>query len=759
MLGAAVIVIPLVRMFLPAEGARLSRLLIAVLIVGALTTFVHLGMMARVDLFRRIHLATWGISHDVHRARLARWHARLMRLTVVLGVLLIIAGFGHEVVGYFFDSDGGALPAAARKAGGWGALLLALASAAFTGYKALPTSRAQDSAESLSPASRAVIRLAPYVVVLVLAIMLAALGHWVIARWAWQPPDALRLSQLVVMASLLQLGFAIYEWTRDLLKYGPGWSFWQWLTGVSAGLASLVGALGLGLALHAWRWVSPAASEVTALATCSAMGLAFCSVFILIESVRRVLGGRGWTLAGFGLQSLNGRAALLTFLAWLGFACQLSFASLGPPATPTSALQVLPWALGALIVLTAAWVVGIGWMADPNLLSLHAFYQARLVRAYLGASNRGRGTEITDTAPGDDVLLRELWNHDQGMPYHLINTTLNLVGAPDLATSQRYAANFVLSKYYCGSSRTGYQRTHEYMDGTLTLGTAVAISGAAASPNMGSKNPGAALAALLALLNVRLGFWAPNPGRSRWRERQARLWPFYLVYEFLSQTNDSGTYCYLTDGGHFDNTGLYALVERGCRYIVVLDCGADPTQEFEDIGTAIRRCRIDFGAEIELEVAGFLEHDANEKDEKRLRRRHVVVGEIVYSEEHWEMLGLPGGDIEANRTGRIIWIKPTVVGDDSADVRQYHRQNLAYPQQTTMDQWYDEAQFEAYRKLGYTSVYAAFEGVQPFVPAPPPPLPVGAALLGAAPAAPGSTVPAPGNRAAIRAYFQGMKTP
>src|SRR5262249_40101216 len=154
---------------------------------------------------------------------------------------------------------------------------------------------------------------------------------------------------------------------------------------------------------------------------------------------------------------------------------------------------------------------------------------------------------------------------------------------------------------YCGSPRTGFRRTTDYMGGAMTLGAALATSGAAVSPNMGSATPGAALALLLSTLNVRLGLWVPTPGQSSWMLPQTRLWPYYLLRESLSQTNDIGTYCYLTDGGHFDNTGLYALVARGCRYIVLADNGADPSRRFSDVGAAIRRCRIDFGAEILLD--------------------------------------------------------------------------------------------------------------------------------------------------------------
>ena len=232
---------------------------------------------------------------------------------------------------------------------------------------------------------------------------------------------------------------------------------------------------------------------------------------------------------------------------------------------------------------------------------------------------------------------------------------------------------------------------------------------------------------LMALLNVRLGSWMPNPARGRWREGQAHLWPFYLAYEFLARSTDTESYCYLTDGGHFDNTGLYALVERGCRYIVVLDVGADPELMCADIGQAVRMCRIDFGAEIDVDVGQF-----RRRGPERLAERHVVVGDIVYHPAHWQSLGWPAADA-VSRTGRIVWIKPMVVPGDPADIRQYGRENREFPQQTTLDQWYDEAQFESYRKLGYDSVMSALAAA--------PPIPVG-----------------PG-RAGISPFFSGFHTP
>ncbi len=234
------------------------------------------------------------------------------------------------------------------------------------------------------------------------------------------------------------------------------------------------------------------------------------------------------------------------------------------------------------------------------------------------------------------------------------------------------------------------------MYGKLSLGTALATSGAAASPTMGSKTPSAALAMLLAFLNIRLGFWAPTPNQSRWRSPQARLWPYYLLRESLSQTNDLSAYCYLTDGGHFDNTGLYSLVERGCRYIVLLDCGADPKPCFADLGEAVRRCRIDFDAEITLDVDNFVRM---KKGIAKAERPHYVVGKILYAKEHLQRLGW--GDLSLlDRQGIVIWVKPSLRSGDPADVRQYGLENAEFPQQSTGDQWFGESQFESYRRLG-----------------------------------------------------------
>jgi hypothetical protein len=457
---------------------------------------------------------------------------------------------------------------------------------------------------------------------------------------------------------------------------------------------SIVLALSAGFLLPTWLFHVSEVPLTEGLTPILLPGAAGCFLLVLLDM--------NWG------ERDNRRSLWLITLAYVGFAT-IFFMSLASANVSIHSWQVVLGLLSAVIV----WVVALGWMVDPNAVSMHQFYRGRLVRAYLGASNvrrRKQGNkEITETVAGDDLLLSSLRNCDRGGPYHLINTTLNLVGGRDLATAQRSASSFTLSGLHCGSGRTDYRATKEYMSGQLSLGTAVAASGAAVSPNMGSKKPTAALAMLMTLLNVRLGYWAPTPNREAWNSSQPRLWPFYLLREFFSQTNDVSTYCYLTDGGHFDNTGLYSLIERGCRYIVLVDCGADPKPPcFQDLGEAIRRCRIDFGTEIELNLDCLI---GPEPDPARC----FVVGKIHFSKDH--MIALEkcpaddannDDDVEAS-TGTIVYVKPAVVGRVTADVRQYALENDGFPHQTTANQWFDEAQFESYRRLGQFCASSAFD--------------------------------------------------
>ena len=91
----------------------------------------------------------------------------------------------------------------------------------------------------------------------------------------------------------------------------------------------------------------------------------------------------------------------------------------------------------------------------------------------------------------------------------------------------------------------------------LRLGTALSISGAAASPNMGYHSS-PAVTFLMTVFNARLGWWLGNPAREKWCEPGPRS-GFYLFKELFGRTNANSKYIYLSDGGHFENLGVYEL--------------------------------------------------------------------------------------------------------------------------------------------------------------------------------------------------------
>jgi hypothetical protein len=650
-----------------------------------------------------------------YRGMLGKLQATLLEVMLFAGVLLLLAGFGHDVVSWMISQTQSKISAV-----GWSGVMAAVISAAYTVYKALPSSH--GTSEAPGKLGKILVASAPPLVLLVLGLALAWVSHELLVLSANQP-DSTRLDTLVTVAMLLgvlQMIFAFVETFRDPISPPPVSTFWHRIIPESLLPAAAQGSgqRGSGRWLYLFSprgWVRLSVLLVPALLAWVA-GREILAFYLLM----------GAAVINFGLPAIPvGTLAAIGVVTFVPRTWRLAIGSARPAAlmsitSGTATLSLLGGHTAAndgvffiaplWIFILVGFVICMGWLADPNLLSIHGFYKGRLARAYLGASNTARLNEdITDSAPCDDIALTAVTNHDAGAPYHLVNTTLSLVGGSDLAMSQRSAENFIMSRYHCGSARAGYRCTADYMDGQLSLATAAAISGAAVSPNMGSQTPSAALALFLSLFNVRLGFWAPTPSGRRWREPHARLWPFYILRETLSNTGQMGSYCYLTDGGHFDNTGLYALVERGCRYIVVCDCGADPNLGFDDIGVAIRRCRIDFGAEIELCIADF----ASRTDKDKTTKTHIVRGSITYQPEHLQMLGL---DPASAAQGIIVWIKPTVTPTDSADVQQYHRANKDFPQQSTADQWYDESQFESYRRLGYQSVVDAFNSSPPIAP-------------------------------------------
>ncbi len=324
------------------------------------------------------------------------------------------------------------------------------------------------------------------------------------------------------------------------------------------------------------------------------------------------------------------------------------------------------------------------------------------------------GAELGDAAPGAErrSLRNRAWLAEHlGLPapaarplapLHVVNVALNLVSGDDPAWQERKAESFTVSPLHCGGANLDYRDSHAYGgDDGITLGTAMTISGAAVSPNMGYHSS-PFVAVLLTLFNVRLGWWLGNPGtagRTTWRLANPKYTIQPIFAEAFGLTDACHSYVYLSDGGHFENLGLYEMVRRRCRFIVLGDAGCDPGCTFEDLGNAIRKIRIDFG--IPITFSKPLEIHARDDDDPK-DGSCFTLGEIDYS-------AVDGGDAPP---GQLLYVKPAFYGkDEPKDVYTYAKASETFPHESTSDQFFSEAQFESYRALGYHAMRTATRGL------------------------------------------------
>jgi hypothetical protein len=346
-------------------------------------------------------------------------------------------------------------------------------------------------------------------------------------------------------------------------------------------------------------------------------------------------------------------------------------------------------------------VLAVGLLIEPGQFGLHAFYRDRLGRAYLGAraTSIAADNRVTELQDDDDVQMFKL----QARPLHLVCCAANdLIGDP-VGTLSRGARSATLSRHGLALGKCFDETASE-----LDFGAAITASAAAFNSNMGgvSVRFGPVVDFLLTALNLRLGLWLRHPQAAA---AGARRWPGLLLYrEFFSQTAASSSVSrecdapvssiprlerdvHLSDGGHFENLALYELIRRQCRYVIVSDCGADPTVAFDDLGNALRRIREDFGVEVSIDV------EPLRPNAQGWSRQHVAVGRIKYSHVN---------------QGVLIYIKPALTGSEPPDVLQYKTRNHAFPHESTGDQFYDEAQWESYRRLGQHSAERVFHFVK-----------------------------------------------
>ncbi len=337
--------------------------------------------------------------------------------------------------------------------------------------------------------------------------------------------------------------------------------------------------------------------------------------------------------------------------------------------TPFLTTDVFKWWLLASLVLAL--------VCDINAVSMHSYYRSRLAEAFLPEIGQA-DVNPDNTKHGSTFRLTDA-RAGFGAPLQIINTTLNTTSSRIPKLRSRNGENMILTPLFCGSQATGYRRTEKYLGGKLTLATAFAISGAAVDPDTYATNS-RSISFLMTLLNVRLGVWMSNPRKTPRMFRWPAWYQLMLREMFGVGLSESDSKIHLSDGGHFENLGVYELLRRRCRYIVISDAGADPAGTLEDLGKAVQRARADLDANIEICADAFF----NERDEALAERSHLI-GTVTYAD---------------GTRGEILYLKARLRKLLSADVYAYWRVNPSFPNTGTANQFYGELQFDSYRELG-----------------------------------------------------------
>lgn len=558
------------------------------------------------------------------------------------------------------------------------------------------------------------------------ALLAYACGEWV--EWLWDdsvradrpalPPITGSISgwALVGLAGLLAVGWILLP-AIQLVNHGKppkskGAKFRNWWEGATlrvgvataaAGLLFLVPAL-----FHAHEWLRTTLAQVRlgGLDWGSLAGLLPVSVTGAAGAVLAAIVGwlspRWARLRSLAVKLLILVGPLLLLLVFLLVGNRLGIAREGGPKWNVYCV------LGVTVGLTL-W----GWFCvNINTLAPHRYYRSRLCECYL-ARRIAKGTEPVsareqkrsgELVQGSvevrkQVKLSEL-GADLTAPYHLMNMTVNASTSKNRNLRGRGGDFFIASRHFYGSPLTGYAKTEELekTDQHFDLGTAMAVSGAAASTSMGWQTL-PHLRFLMALFNVRLSYWLTRPGepaRPWWLEGAG---PWYLFREMIGWMDERCRYVNLSDGGHIENLAVYELLRRRCKFIVCVDGGCDPSLGCGDLIRLQRYAEIDLGVRMYFDTSD-LEIGAN-----GLSRAHAILVKIDYEPD-------PSTREEKGRCsdqlGWMLYVKLAMTGVEPNYVKDYQRENKDFPHQTTGDQIYDEAQFEAYRALGECATEGMF---------------------------------------------------
>lgn len=330
---------------------------------------------------------------------------------------------------------------------------------------------------------------------------------------------------------------------------------------------------------------------------------------------------------------------------------------------------------GACVLLATVAIL----FVDVNLTGVHRLYRDQLAETFV------KSPKSSFPLPLDEI------NATSVAPYHLLNATVNLSSSENRTLKDRGGDFFLMSKHWMGSPATGYFKTSQWNtgSGSMDLATAMAVSGAAASPQMGLMSK-RGLAPLLSLMNVRLNYWIKGPARGF----ETKPGFFCLLREMFGVgMSHKSKWFNLSDGGHIENMGVYELLRRRCKFIICVDGEADPKFMFAGQMTLVRHAQIDFGVRLEPRL-----DEIRFKSDSGVSRSHIHLLRVYY----------PAGPDGRQDVGLMLYLKLSVTGDEAELLKRYRNLYPEFPHQSTVNQFYDEEQFEAYRQLGVHVAEGAF---------------------------------------------------
>ena len=358
--------------------------------------------------------------------------------------------------------------------------------------------------------------------------------------------------------------------------------------------------------------------------------------------------------------------------------------------------HVVKWAI--VLVLLAIFYA----FADLSTWSPHPFYARALWSAFgIRRTSSVDGHPVAEGLPFDDNVPLTGVPAVSGVWPELIVCAAANISDEGATPPGRNATTFTFSPTEIGGpmgkiESGAFAEMLKERANTISLGVAVAVSGAALSPSMG-KMTKRSIRFLMGLLNIRLGMWLPNP----WWEKQGKWWsrlsekgrverflrtrprPRFLFREILGSNHANSKFLYVSDGGHYENLGLVELLRRGCTEIYCMDAAGDKQETFFTLGEAIELART------ELQVSIDIRPDALRSDPKTGRpATDFTVGRFTY----------PNGV-----QGIFVYGKANVTEEAPWDVRAFREKDGRFPNHGTIDQFFNEQKFEAYRTLGYST--------------------------------------------------------